>query len=312
MRTHDEESLRSPKTGHIRERENDPNALDVAVAHRAVADHRPDTLGTRSVMHLQREAGNSSVGSLLQEEKSPVLDVVGRGGGQALDKDTRAHMEGAMGHDFSDVRVHSGGEAAKSAVSVQASAYTVGNDIVLGNSIDTGSDAGKRTLAHELTHVVQQRSGAVDGTPQAGGISVSDPSDRFEQAAEANADRVMATGHEGHDHGSHADGDTASAAAAVQRQEEPPEEDAGVQRQVVQRQEEPPEEDAGVQRQVVQRQEEPMEEDSAVQRQVVQRQEEPPEEDSAVQRQEEPPEEDSAVQRQVVQRQEEPPEEDHG
>ena len=262
MRTHDEESLRAPKTGHVRERENDPNALDVAVAHRAVADHRPDTLGTRSVMHLQRAAGNSSVGSLLQEEQSPVLDVVGKGGGQALDKETRSHMEGAMGHDFSDVRLHSGGEAAQSAVSVQASAYTVGNDIVLGNSIDTGSDAGKRTLAHELTHVVQQRSGAVDGTPQAGGISVSDPSDRFEQAAEANADRVMASGHEGHDHGAHADADGASAGApSVQRQEAPEEEGEGDA--AVQRQEAPEEEgegDAAVQTMAVQRQEAPEEE----------------------------------------------------
>ena len=50
---------------------------------------------------------------------------------------------------------------------------------------------GKLTLAHELTHVVQQRSGPVDGTPASGGIKVSDPSDRFEREAAANAERVM-------------------------------------------------------------------------------------------------------------------------
>jgi len=48
-------------------------------------------------------------------------------------------------------------------------------------------------LAHELTHVVQQRSGPVDGTPAAGGIKVSHPSDNFEQAAESAADRVMSS-----------------------------------------------------------------------------------------------------------------------
>ena len=53
-------------------------------------------------------------------------------------------------------------------------------------------DAGKTTLAHELTHVVQQRSGPVDGTSAPGGIKVSDPSDRFEREASANAERVMA------------------------------------------------------------------------------------------------------------------------
>ncbi|MGH2688737.1 MAG: hypothetical protein ACRDKW_08010, partial [Actinomycetota bacterium] len=45
--------------------------------------------------------------------------------------------------------------------------------------------------AHELTHVVQQRSGPVDGTPAAGGISISHPSDSFEQEAEQHAARVM-------------------------------------------------------------------------------------------------------------------------
>ena len=50
---------------------------------------------------------------------------------------------------------------------------------------------GRTTLAHELTHVVQQRSGPVDGTSAPGGIKVSDPSDRFEREAAANAERVM-------------------------------------------------------------------------------------------------------------------------
>lgn len=194
MRTYDDDPLRAAKVRRKPEKEAD--GLDATIAHRAVADRRPEALGTRSVMHLQRAAGNSSVGALLQEERSPVLDVVGKGGGQALDAETRGQMEGAMGHDFSDVRVHTGGEASKSAASVQAQAYTVGNDIVFqGGNFNPSSDSGKRMLAHELTHVVQQRSGAVDGTPQAGGISVSDPSDRFEQAAEANADHVMSHGH---------------------------------------------------------------------------------------------------------------------
>ena len=58
---------------------------------------------------------------------------------------------------------------------------------------DPASTEGRTTLAHELTHVVQQRSGPVDGSSAPGGIKVSDPSDRFEREAAANADRVMAT-----------------------------------------------------------------------------------------------------------------------
>ena len=97
-----------------------------------------------------------------------------------------------MGHDFSDVRVHDDSAAAASAQAVNAHAYTVGSNIVFQrDQYDPSSTAGKTTLAHELTHVVQQRSGPVDGTSAPGGIKVSDPSDRFEREASANADRVM-------------------------------------------------------------------------------------------------------------------------
>ena len=191
MRTHDEESQRPPTARHEGRRDSD--SLHSGVAGRAVAQRRPAVLSPEGILHLQRAAGNQAVVQLM-EEQSPVLGVVGKGGGSALDPTTRSQMEAAVGADFSSVRIHTGAEAAKSATSVQASAYTVGNDIVFGSGgFDAGSAAGKRTLAHELTHVVQQRSGAVDGTPQAGGISVSDPSDRFERAAESNADKVMAS-----------------------------------------------------------------------------------------------------------------------
>ena len=97
-----------------------------------------------------------------------------------------------MGQDFSDVRVHTGDAADASARSVSAHAYTVGSNIVFQRgTYDPGSSQGRTLLAHELTHVVQQRSGPVEGTPAAGGVSVSDPSDRFEVEAARNADRVM-------------------------------------------------------------------------------------------------------------------------
>ncbi|WP_422641191.1 DUF4157 domain-containing protein [Streptomyces glaucescens] len=67
-----------------------------------------------------------------------------------------------------------------------ARAYTSGSHVVLGEG---GRD--KETLAHELTHVIQQRQGPVSGTDNGSGLRVSDPSDRFEREAEANARRVM-------------------------------------------------------------------------------------------------------------------------
>jgi hypothetical protein len=170
-----------------------------AAAALALAAGRTDTLHPGAVMHLQRAAGNDSVTSLLgadhddhEDEPSPVRDVIGSSSGQPLERSTRQFMEGRMGQDFGDVRVHTDAKASDSARSVSAQAYTVGNDIVFqSGTYAPDTDTGRHVLAHELTHVVQQRSGPVDGTPAAGGIKISHPSDSFEQSAERNAGEVM-------------------------------------------------------------------------------------------------------------------------
>jgi hypothetical protein len=144
------------------------------------------------MLALQRAVGNSGIRGLADEERSPVLDVVSSGGGRPLEEPVRADMEDRLGHSFSDVRVHTGEAAHTSAASVNAHAYTVGSNIVFQrDKYDPGSDAGRTMIAHELTHVVQQRSGPVDGTATGSGVRVSDPSDRFEREATATAERVM-------------------------------------------------------------------------------------------------------------------------
>jgi hypothetical protein len=157
----------------------------------------PAALDAASVTELQRTAGNQAVVQLLGDEqgqRSPVHDVVGSGGGNSLDPGTRSTMESAFGRSFGDVRVHTGEAASRSAESVGANAYTVGSDVVFRSGhYDPGTPTGQRTLAHELSHVVQQSQGPVDGSDAPGGIRLSDPSDRFEQAADQNADRVMAS-----------------------------------------------------------------------------------------------------------------------
>jgi hypothetical protein len=158
----------------------------------AAASGRVDVLGAEGALGLQRAVGNEAVTSMMEEERSPVHDVISSGG-RPLEPDVRADMEGRLGQDFSDVRVHDDSAAAASAKSVNAHAYTVGSNVVFQrDKYDPSTPEGKTTLAHELTHVVQQRSGSVDGTSAPGGIKVSDPSDRFEREAAANADRVMA------------------------------------------------------------------------------------------------------------------------
>jgi hypothetical protein len=80
--------------------------------------------------------------------------------GRPLDAETRQFFEPRFGHDFSQVRVHTGPEAEQSASAISARAYTSGQHIVFGAAQYNPSDAaGQHLLAHELTHVVQQGSG---------------------------------------------------------------------------------------------------------------------------------------------------------
>ncbi|MGW1131220.1 eCIS core domain-containing protein [Streptomyces griseoluteus] len=157
-----------------------------------------------SLRALQGSVGNATVARMLSrrdeeadapslQRRSSVHDVL-RSAGRPLEPGVRAEMEGRFGGaDFGDVRVHKDPAAQRSAAEIGARAYTSGRHIVIG---ENGAD--KHTLAHELTHVVQQRSGPVAGTDTGQGLRLSDPSDRFEREAEANAHRVMSGG--GHSH----------------------------------------------------------------------------------------------------------------
>jgi len=80
------------------------------------------------------------------------------GSGQPLPASERAFFEPRFGHDFSNVRLHSGSAASELARSVQARAFTLGDSIVLGTG--EGGESGRELLAHELTHVVQQGGSA--------------------------------------------------------------------------------------------------------------------------------------------------------
>ncbi|MFG1817792.1 DUF4157 domain-containing protein [Kribbella sp. NPDC049174] len=81
-----------------------------------------------------------------------------------LEPMARAEMEGLLGHDLSGVRIHTGAAAAASARRLDARAYTIGDDIVLGDTVPSlDSQTGRQALGHELVHVVQQRLGGATG-----------------------------------------------------------------------------------------------------------------------------------------------------
>src|SRR6266516_3371421 len=104
---------------------------------------------------LQRAAVNAAPAPTVP----PIVHDVLNSPGQPLDVGTRSFMEPRFGHDFSGVRVHTDAKAAESARAVNALAYTVGRNVVFGTGqYAPGTGEGRRLLAHELTHVVQQAS----------------------------------------------------------------------------------------------------------------------------------------------------------
>jgi len=171
--------------------------------------HRPTPSAgpAAAILALHRQAGNAAVTRAIQRlrrggapghqthrdgggpepvQRFTVHEVL-RSAGTPLAGPVRQDMEARLGADFSDVRLHTGALAERSARELGARAYTSGNHIVIGPG---GTD--RHTLAHELTHVIQQRTGPVAGTDNGHGLRISDPNDTHERAAEANAARALA------------------------------------------------------------------------------------------------------------------------
>jgi outer membrane protein OmpA-like peptidoglycan-associated protein len=102
---------------------------------------------------MQRSASRSTGAGVAP----PIVHDVLHSAGEPLDAGTRGFFEPRFGRGFGDVRIHTDGRAAESARSVDAVAYTVGRDVVFGaGAYRPESTEGRRLIAHELTHVVQQ------------------------------------------------------------------------------------------------------------------------------------------------------------
>jgi len=156
------------------------------------------TREARSVLQLQRGYGNRYVQRVLalarhaegEAEAAPEVETAiqrERGSGQALGTEVRAQMEPALGADFGGVRVHAGGQADALNRSLNARAFTTGQDIFFKQGeYSPGSSGGRELLAHELTHVVQQRGDEIQRK-----LTLSQSGDRYEQAADWVARAMM-------------------------------------------------------------------------------------------------------------------------
>lgn len=116
-------------------------------------------LVSSSVLVQLKHSQRTALNQVAPDTVPPGIYQVLHSPGQPLDVTTRAFMEPRFGHDFSHVRVHTDAQAAESARAMNALAYTVGQDIVFGARQYTPDTLeGQHSLAHELTHVVQQRA----------------------------------------------------------------------------------------------------------------------------------------------------------
>lgn len=153
----------------------------------------------QTLLNLQSAIGNRAVQRTINRSRSAESgdDLAQRiraasAGGSALDAATRDRLQTGLAADLSAVRVHTDGEADHLARSVESIAFTTGPDIFFrSGSYDPASPQGLRLLAHEAAHTIQQSAGPVAGAPAPGGVSISDPADSFEQAAEQAANSVL-------------------------------------------------------------------------------------------------------------------------
>ncbi|NEU10434.1 DUF4157 domain-containing protein [Flavihumibacter sp. R14] len=119
---------------------------------------------------LQRKTATHSTNQYIQAKvnsnsavSKSVEDSIqsSRGSGSAIDRQTQSFIGSRMGSDFSEVKVHTNSEAVRLNRGLNARAFTIGNDIYFNEGqYQPGSSDGKRLLAHELTHVLQQSSGS--------------------------------------------------------------------------------------------------------------------------------------------------------
>ncbi|MER5517686.1 DUF4157 domain-containing protein [Streptomyces sp. NPDC002763] len=167
----------------------------------------PAPAGTTAqrMLALQRRVGNAALTRAFEEERHEHDAHCGHGGkdasvqrssvlgvlatpGRPVDPVIRGKAERGLNTDLSDVVMHTGPAAERSAAEFGARAYTSGRHIVVG-----AGGADEHTMLHELAHTWQQQRGPVEGT-STGGVHLSDPSDRHEQEAESIAHRIRSGG----------------------------------------------------------------------------------------------------------------------
>jgi Domain of unknown function (DUF4157) len=177
--------MSSFETEHAAEKRRDQSAPEPS-PELSSQERLASAVGNQAFSALARQGAGILPGGRAHPDVEAAISQ-SRGGGQSLDDTSRQNMGGKLGDSLDDVRVHTDDSANALASSVSARAFTTGNDIYFAKGEhNPGSSDGQQLLAHELTHVVQQR-----GASTSGPLTVSQPGDALENEAEATAGDVV-------------------------------------------------------------------------------------------------------------------------
>jgi len=187
-----EKGKKTDQSASIREEINQLKAQQEMFGPRSDASSRPGPLAEKSADPAAKQSAPKAADAAAPKKEKREETVIQRkaeplaetqpattgsvqealhDAGQPLDRRTRGYMESRFGVDFGNVRVHTDDRAAQSARQINARAYTVGSDIVFSSGkYAPETSSGRKLLAHELTHVVQQSPGAAR---KATGVSAS-------------------------------------------------------------------------------------------------------------------------------------------
>jgi predicted ABC-type ATPase len=199
VQTQSQTPLAHPRDLH---RPTPSSNLSHAAIQRAQAD--PRVLSPDNILQLQRTVGNQAVQRLLRQESQAGFEADSdferqlshtKGRGSPLPQKTQQEFEQSFGTNLDKVRIHTNATSNQLNRSIQAKAFTHGNDIHFdAGEFNPTTAQGKHLLAHELTHTIQQTGGK-----QAKGVQtklqVGAANDRYEQEAEHIASRVAKSQH---------------------------------------------------------------------------------------------------------------------
>lgn len=197
-----EEKMINPQKANAEEPAKDPSGGGNELSSSLI--NLQKSIGNRAVQRLilQRKGGEKNSGAYELDDETAGRINRERSAGQPLETDLSKQMGEATGFNFNGVRVHTSQESDDLNQQLGAKAFTTGQDIFFREgAYEPHSSSGKELISHELTHVVQQSSGAVSG---GGRMRVNPPGDSFEHEANLVAKSVSTSGK----------------AASVQRQEE--------------------------------------------------------------------------------------------